>query len=122
MLRSIRQLQQFLLHRPKCNWRAISEEPGGKDLVSIPGQFPGITGQKFHGTGERLSEGYAAGCWVCPEHISDNSSVMGQSCTDTLITMARPRTCLELLRWATKAPLLGYHIQPSTSHLDSALS
>ena len=40
----------------------------------------------------------------------------------TLITMARPRMCLELLRWAMKAPLLGYHIQPSTSHLDSALS
>lgn len=49
MLRSIRQLQQFLLHRPKCNWRASSEEPGGKDLVSIPGQFPGITGRSSMG-------------------------------------------------------------------------
>ena len=26
----------------------MSEEPGDKNLVSVPGQFPGITGQKFH--------------------------------------------------------------------------
>ena len=99
----------------------MPEEPEAKDLVSVPGQFPGIRAE-VPCTVERLSEDYAAGCWVCPKHISDNRMAMGQSYTDTLITMARPKRCLELLRWARKAPFLGQPIQASTFHLDSALS